>query len=73
MKEFFKANEGTADRVLRTLAGVVLLSLTVVGPRTAWGLVGLVPILTGLAGTCPLYTLLGLSTCAKTPAEPASR
>ena len=53
-------NEGTIDRVLRVVLGVLLLSLTVVGPQTMWGLLGLVPLLTGLVGTCPLYTLLGV-------------
>ena len=56
-------NEGTIDRVLRVVLGVSLLSLTVVGPQTMWGLLGLVPLLTGLVGTCPLYTLLGVGTC----------
>ena len=73
MKEFFKTNEGTADRILRIVAGIVLLSLTVVGPKTCWGFVGLVPLVTGLAGTCPLYSIFGLNTCPKTPSAPASR
>jgi hypothetical protein len=73
MEKFFKINEGTADRVLRVIAGVGLLSLTVIGPKTNWGLVGLVPLVTGLAGRCPLYTLLGLSTCAADDPGPASR
>jgi hypothetical protein len=73
MEKFFKTNEGTADRILRIVAGIVGLSLTVLGPKTAWGLVGLVPLVTGLAGTCPLYTLLGLSTCPMKPSGPTSR
>ncbi|MEZ5992035.1 MAG: DUF2892 domain-containing protein [Planctomycetota bacterium] len=56
-------NEGTADRVLRVLVGLGVLSLVFVGPKTLWGLVGLVPLLTGLLGRCPLYTLLGIKTC----------
>lgn len=56
-------NEGKLDRTLRVVAGLVLLSLTVVGPQSLWGLIGLVPLLTGLAGFCPLYTLLGINTC----------
>lgn len=55
-------NEATIDRVLRVLLGVVVLSLTVVGPQTMWGLLGLVPLATGLLGSCPVYTLLGVST-----------
>jgi hypothetical protein len=61
----FSRNEGTADRVLRVLLGVVLLSLVFFGPRTYWGLLGAIPLLTGLLGSCPLYTLLGISTCPR--------
>jgi len=57
-------NEGTADRAIRVVAGLVLLSLTFLGPKTPWGLVGIVPLLTGLTGFCPLYRLLGIRTCA---------
>lgn len=56
-------NVGTVDRVLRVIVGLVLLSLVFVGPRTAWGWIGVVPLLTGLSGFCPLYPLLGMSTC----------
>ena len=73
MEKFFKTNEGAVDRVLRIVVGIVLLSLTVLGPKTSWGLVGLVPLATGLAGTCPLYSVFGLSTCPAKPSEPASR
>lgn len=56
-------NEGTLDRVIRVVLGLVLLSLTVVGPQTLWGLVGLVPLVTGVIGFCPLYKIVGLNTC----------
>lgn len=56
-------NEGSIDRVIRIALGVGLLSLVVVGPQTLWGLVGLVPLATGLVGTCPVYSLLGIKTC----------
>ena len=59
----FARNEGSIDRALRVLVGIVLISLVFVGPQSAWGWVGVVPLVTGLAGTCPLYTLLGISTC----------
>ncbi|MBJ6761253.1 DUF2892 domain-containing protein [Myxococcaceae bacterium JPH2] len=55
-------NESTVDRSLRVLEGLVMLALVVAGPRTPWGLVGLVPLLTGVLGYCPLYALLGVST-----------
>lgn len=63
MPRIFPRNEGAADRTLRVLLGLGLLSLTFLGPRTAWGWVGVLPLVTGLVGTCPLYTLLGLRTC----------
>lgn len=63
MNRLFPHNEGAADRVLRVTVGVVLLSLVFVGPQTPWGLLGLIPIATGLMGSCPAYTLLGISTC----------
>ena len=56
-------NEGSADRALRVIAGLILLSLAFVGPRTPWGYLGLVPLLTGLLGTCPIYSILGINTC----------
>lgn len=57
-------NEGTLDRGARIVLGLILLSLVFVGPQSLWGLVGLIPLTTGLAGFCPLYRLLGISTCS---------
>ncbi|MEZ6010378.1 MAG: DUF2892 domain-containing protein [Hyphomonas sp.] len=59
----FKTNEGTIDRVLRVIVGLALIAIVFVGPKTPLGWIGLVPLLTGLAGTCPLYSILGISTC----------
>ena len=56
-------NEGTVDRVLRVIAGAALVSLVFVGPETPWGWIGLVPLVTGLVGNCPVYSLLGISPC----------
>ncbi len=58
-------NEGKIDRILRVVVGLGLLSLVVVGPQTLWGLVGIVPLVTGAAGFCPAYKLVGLSTCRR--------
>lgn len=58
-----KANEGTIDRVIRVVVGLALLSVVVVGPKSLFGLIGLIPLLTGLIGFCPLYKLFGLNTC----------
>jgi hypothetical protein len=56
-------NEGATDRILRVAVGLAVVSLVFVGPKTPWAWVGLVPVLTGLVGWCPLYTLLGINTC----------
>ncbi|MCB9091215.1 MAG: DUF2892 domain-containing protein [Halobacteriovoraceae bacterium] len=58
-----KKNEGTVDRVLRVIVGLGVLSLAFIGPQTPWGYIGFIPLLTGIVGRCPLYTLLGMSTC----------
>ena len=55
-------NEAGWDRGLRVVLGLGLLSLTVIGPHTLWGLVGFVPVATGFWGFCPLYRLVGLGT-----------
>jgi hypothetical protein len=56
-------NEGTIDRAIRIVLGLGLLSLVFVGPQSPLGYLGLVPLATGLIGFCPLYKVLGLSTC----------
>ena len=49
-----RPNLGAVDRTLRILLGLALLGLTFFGPKTAWGYLGLVPLMTGLVGFCPL-------------------
>jgi len=56
-------NIGKCDRALRIVAGAVLLALVFVGPKTLWGLLGLVPLVSGLGGICPAYAVTGVSTC----------
>lgn len=56
-------NEGAVDRTVRIVLGLALLSLTLFGPKTIYGLVGVVPLLTGAIGFCPLYRVLGVNTC----------
>ena len=63
METIFPRNEHVVERALRVLLGLALIALYFVGPKTAWGLVGIVPLATGLLGSCPLYTLFGWSTC----------
>lgn len=60
-----KANVGGIDRVLRIAVGIVILSLVFIleGNARYWGLVGLLPLVTGVFQFCPAYALFGLSTC----------
>lgn len=59
----FRTNVGSFDRIARIVIGIVLLALVFVGPKTPWGLLGIIPLVTGLMRTCPLYTLFGISSC----------
>lgn len=56
-------NEGTIDRAVRIVLGLALLALVFVGPSSWLGLVGVIPLVTGIAGFCPLYRMLGVRTC----------
>jgi len=58
-----KANVGGIDRVLRIVIGLALIALTLTGTIGAWGWIGLVPLATAAMGFCPLYTVLGFSSC----------
>lgn len=59
----FKTNVGSADRFIRILVGIALIALVFVGPQTPWGWIGIVPLVTGLLRTCPLYSLIGINSC----------
>ncbi len=63
MSNLLTVNEHSIERVARVVLGVALVGMAAMGTIGAWGYVGVVPILTGAVGTCPLYTLLGISTC----------
>ena len=56
-------NVGRIDKWLRIAAGAVILGLGAVGPLGWWGLIGIVPLATGLMGNCPAYGLIGVNTC----------
>lgn len=58
-----KVNVGSLDKMIRLLAGIILIALTALGIIGSWGWLGVVPLLTGLFSTCPAYSLLGISTC----------
>lgn len=58
-----KTNEGGIDRMVRIVAGLVLLGLMAMGTIGWWGWLGVVLLATGLIGWCPAYALLGTNTC----------
>ncbi len=72
MTRLFPVNEGVVDRVIRVLIGAAIVSLAFVGPKTPWAYLGVLPILTGLLGSCPAYTLFGISTCPMKPPSDAA-
>jgi membrane protein implicated in regulation of membrane protease activity len=57
-----KKNVGTADKWIRIIIGLFLLSLVFFGPKTAWGWLGLIPLITAFVGFCPLYLPFKIST-----------
>jgi hypothetical protein len=58
-----KINEGTIDRALRVVVGLVLIGLAASGTVGVWGWIGVLPLVTGIAGFCPAYAIFGMSTC----------
>jgi hypothetical protein len=58
-------NVGGADKFLRIILGLVLLALVFIGPKTAWGWIGLIPLATGIFNFCPLYLPFKISTARK--------
>jgi hypothetical protein len=63
MASFLSRNEHPIERVVRVALGLGLISIAFVGPQTPWGWLGVIPLATGLIGSCPLYTVLGINTC----------
>ncbi len=62
----FKTNVGGIDRVLRIVVGLALIAGFFLNPDATyrWAyLLGIIPLATGLLSTCPLYSILGISTC----------
>lgn len=58
-------NIGSVDQVVRIVIGAALISLVFWGPQTNWGWVGLIPLVTAFVSFCPLYRLMGVSTCRR--------
>ncbi len=69
MKNFLAVNEHPVERAIRVFVGLGLISLVFIGPQTPWGWIGVIPVLTGSTGLCPLYTILGISTCPRKKAS----
>lgn len=59
-----KANVGKVDRVVRVVAGLALIGMALGGVIGGWGYLGIVPLLSGAVGLCPLYSVLGINTCS---------
>ena len=59
-----KSNVGSIDRIVRIAIGLVLIGLAASGTVGLWGLIGVMPLATGLVGWCPPYALFGWNTCA---------
>lgn len=58
-----KINEGVIDRSLRVAVGLLLIGLAFTGTIGAWGYIGLIPLVTGVVGLCPVYSMLGINSC----------
>ena len=61
-----EVNVGGVDRTVRIILGIVILSLVFIleGNARWWGLIGIVPIATGLLRWCPAYLPFGIKTCS---------
>jgi len=62
-----KKNIGSIDKIARIVIGAILIGLAVTGTIGVWGWIGVVPLVTGLLGSCPLYSMLGIRTCKPGP------
>ena len=61
-----ETNVGTLDRIVRVVIGLALIAVAlgyVPGYQTIWAWIGVIPLLTGVFGTCPAYSMLGINTC----------
>jgi hypothetical protein len=62
MASLFNKNTGKVDRIIRVIVGALLVGNVFIGLQTVVGWIGLILIVTGLFGTCPVYSLLGINT-----------
>ncbi|MCA9544455.1 MAG: DUF2892 domain-containing protein [Myxococcales bacterium] len=68
--DFTSLNTGNLDRGARVVLGGALIALSAMGTLPVWGYIGVVPLLTGLAGRCPAYSLFGINTCSMKKSNP---
>lgn len=64
MDKLLPNNVHNIERGLRLVIGLGLIMIAFVGPKTPWGWLGVIPLVTALVGSCPLYTVFGFSTCS---------
>jgi hypothetical protein len=62
-------NEGTIDKTIRITAGLAIIIGVGLVMHSWWGVIGIVPLATGIASRCPMYSVLGISTCKKTESK----
>jgi hypothetical protein len=65
MRNLIRHNIHPVERAARVVLGAALIAMAALGTVGAWGYLGVIPLATGAVGTCPLYTLLGMSTCPR--------
>jgi len=61
----FISNINSLDRILRIIIGLALLSLAFVGPKTPFGYIGIILIVTAFINFCPIYKLINVNTRTK--------
>ena len=62
MTSLLKYNTGKIDRIIRIIVGAILVGNVFTGLQTPLGWIGVILIVTGIFGTCPVYSLLGINT-----------
>jgi len=62
MSSLFSSNTGKVDRIIRIIVGILLIGNVFTGLQTPIGWIGVILLVTGIFGTCPVYSLLGINT-----------
>ncbi|PCI48265.1 MAG: hypothetical protein COB49_06175 [Alphaproteobacteria bacterium] len=64
-----KINVGKLDKILRIVVGIALVASALAGYFVPWGWIGIIPLVTGLIGWCPAYSIFGISSCPLSESE----